>query len=281
MHHFSGSQPLQLSTPPPQSMSVSVPFLILSLHDELAHVPPVQLPLEQSGFVKLVFPDAQGNEAEPPQSRSVSEALMVPSMHVTGTHLLEAHSKPVKHIWEDVHSTHAHAPCVSAQIPAFPVGKVQGSAGAWPGAMNPLQKSAEQALPSSGTSVLSVTAVSTPIWHTYFAQSPTAFGLRSRVGSFSTLVLSHLPLLHCQFTHGFCCTCAVQSASDRQSRIGGLPPVPLLDELAFPPLPSTWRSGAHAPAEATNPKKNHIQRMSAASSPSAAASRAWPAAIEA
>src|SRR5437868_2297180 len=58
--------------PPPQSLSVSVPFLVWSVHEGFAHKPSVQMPSLQSDPLSHLEPAPQGGQSEPPQSLSVS-----------------------------------------------------------------------------------------------------------------------------------------------------------------------------------------------------------------
>jgi len=67
-HRFMGAHE------PPQSTSVSVPFMTVSVHDGTAHVlvvVPLHTLLEQSVAAAHFFPFAQGGQV-PPQFRSVS-----------------------------------------------------------------------------------------------------------------------------------------------------------------------------------------------------------------
>ncbi len=69
---------------PPQSMAVSVPFLMPSLHDPegATQTPPVQVPLVQSVPARQVLPLAQSAAQLPPQSMSVSVPFFTPSVQV-------------------------------------------------------------------------------------------------------------------------------------------------------------------------------------------------------
>src|SRR5436190_2068546 len=64
---------------PPQSLSVSLPFLTLSLHCGAAQVPAVQTPLSQSAPTEHLLPGTHGLQVAPPQSRSVSLPFFTPS----------------------------------------------------------------------------------------------------------------------------------------------------------------------------------------------------------
>jgi hypothetical protein len=57
---------------PPQSTSLSAPFVTLSLQVATRHVPPVQTPLEQSTAPRHALPSGQRLQALPPQSVSLS-----------------------------------------------------------------------------------------------------------------------------------------------------------------------------------------------------------------
>jgi hypothetical protein len=66
---------------PPQSVSVSIPFCIVSVHvgPGGAHVPPMQLLLTQSEFTPHMSPFMHWGQSGPPQSTSVSIPLCVMS----------------------------------------------------------------------------------------------------------------------------------------------------------------------------------------------------------
>ena len=65
---------------PPQSMSTSSPFLIVSRHDEQS--PWSQRPPVQSLLLAHVLPSAHLEQAEPPQSLSVSPWFFTVSVQV-------------------------------------------------------------------------------------------------------------------------------------------------------------------------------------------------------
>jgi hypothetical protein len=69
---------------PPQSTSVSPPFLCPSEHVAAGceQTPPVQTPLSQSLPVVQPLPSAHFGHVGPPQSMSVSVPFFVPSVHV-------------------------------------------------------------------------------------------------------------------------------------------------------------------------------------------------------
>jgi hypothetical protein len=68
---------------PPQSTSVSWPFLTLSKHEAPVawQMPPPQDPLEQSALARQPLPSAQVGQVPPPQSTSVSLPFFWLSMH--------------------------------------------------------------------------------------------------------------------------------------------------------------------------------------------------------
>jgi hypothetical protein len=73
--------------PPPQSVSVSAPFLTPSLQVGAAQVPPVQILLRQSVPALQVAPLGQPLHAPPPpQSMPVSVPFETPSLHVGARH---------------------------------------------------------------------------------------------------------------------------------------------------------------------------------------------------
>jgi hypothetical protein len=78
---FPPSQHAQL-VEPPQSTSVSPPFLTLSLHAAAAHsLPVVQTPSTQSVPAAHTLPTPHFAAQLPPQSTSVSVPFFTPSLH--------------------------------------------------------------------------------------------------------------------------------------------------------------------------------------------------------
>src|SRR5262245_6840044 len=78
---------------PPQSMSVSAPFLMPSLHPADCDVPPVQTPLAQSAAAVHVLPLAQRAQlVEPPQSVSLSPPFLTLSLHAAAAQRLLVHT---------------------------------------------------------------------------------------------------------------------------------------------------------------------------------------------
>jgi hypothetical protein len=69
---------------PPQSMSLSVPFLTASVHEGAAHVPLTHTPEAQSVPARQATPAAHGEHASPPQSTSVSFPFFTWSPQVAG-----------------------------------------------------------------------------------------------------------------------------------------------------------------------------------------------------
>src|SRR6266702_5347462 len=64
--------------PPPQSMSVSVPFFTASAQLGDWHVPPEQTRLWQSAELPHIWPGAHAGQVPPPQSMSVSDPSLIP-----------------------------------------------------------------------------------------------------------------------------------------------------------------------------------------------------------
>jgi hypothetical protein len=85
---------------PPQSLSVSIPFWMLSVHvGTAAHSPPVQRPLEQSVLPRHILPLAQrAAQIAPPQSLSVSSSFLMLSVHDAATVQRPVSNKHVK-LW--------------------------------------------------------------------------------------------------------------------------------------------------------------------------------------
>src|SRR5262245_35394607 len=67
---------------PPQSIAVSLPFFLPSLHVATAHLLFVQMALRQSPSDRQFLVSAQSGHVPPPQSMSVSALFLRPSMHV-------------------------------------------------------------------------------------------------------------------------------------------------------------------------------------------------------
>jgi hypothetical protein len=74
------SHPLQVV--PPQSTSVSDPFMTLSVQVESWHTLPVHTWLRQSSGTLHGFPAVQRGQVPPPQSTPVSTSFFTPSPHV-------------------------------------------------------------------------------------------------------------------------------------------------------------------------------------------------------
>jgi hypothetical protein len=81
---------------PPQSTSVSFPFLTPSVHVAATHLPPLEhLPLAgsaQSVFALQFLPTAHVGPQPPPQSTSVSVPFRLPSPHAAATHAPALHT---------------------------------------------------------------------------------------------------------------------------------------------------------------------------------------------
>jgi hypothetical protein len=67
--------------PPPQSMSVSLPFWMLSLHAAAAHLPSTHELDRQSLSVLQLRDTPHFGQLVPPQSMPVSPGLSTPSVH--------------------------------------------------------------------------------------------------------------------------------------------------------------------------------------------------------
>jgi hypothetical protein len=78
--------------PPPQSVSVSVPFFAPSVHRALVHTERSQKVLAQSLDFLQAFPIGQGWQAPPPQSTSVSTPFGVASVHDGVLHTPSVHT---------------------------------------------------------------------------------------------------------------------------------------------------------------------------------------------
>mmetsp|Transcript_24545 Transcript_24545/g.50957 ORF Transcript_24545/g.50957 Transcript_24545/m.50957 type:complete len:214 (-) Transcript_24545:353-994(-) len=79
--------------PPPQSTSVSAPFVTPSLHVTSVHLPLSHTPLAQSEFWVQSWPPPHFEQSGPPQSMPVSWPLRTPSVHV-GLYALPVHRSP-------------------------------------------------------------------------------------------------------------------------------------------------------------------------------------------
>ncbi len=77
--------------PPPQSLSVSFPFLTPSTHVAAWQSIPLHTPSTQSAATAHVSPVAHVDPQAPPQSMSVSEPFFTPSLQLAGTHTCIAH----------------------------------------------------------------------------------------------------------------------------------------------------------------------------------------------
>jgi hypothetical protein len=86
--------------PPPQSTSVSAPFMVPSVHEGAAaahvFVPGSQTVLVQSEPVVQALELAHFGHVAPPQSTSVSAPSFTPSVHEGVAHLPPVHTPPVQ-----------------------------------------------------------------------------------------------------------------------------------------------------------------------------------------
>jgi hypothetical protein len=76
---------------PPQSTSVSLPFLTESAQLELEHLPAVHTPLTQSVPMEQTLPDTHAEQL-PPQSTSVSLPFLKASVQVGKAHKPTVHT---------------------------------------------------------------------------------------------------------------------------------------------------------------------------------------------
>jgi hypothetical protein len=107
---------------PPQSTSVSVPFLAASVHVAVAQRPPVHAPLRQSVYVLQSIPFAQSAHVPPPQSTSVSKpffttSLQLVAMHFPAEHSLLAQSARTVHTLPFAQRVHEPPQSVSDSFP--------------------------------------------------------------------------------------------------------------------------------------------------------------------
>jgi len=72
--------------PPPQSTSVSVPFLTKSVHVEALHTLVMQTPEMQSEAIRQLLVSVHLAHELPPQSMALSDPFWMPSAHVGGRH---------------------------------------------------------------------------------------------------------------------------------------------------------------------------------------------------
>ncbi len=87
MHSFGAARQVA----PPQSISVSRPFLRPSVQDASLHVPPMQKPVAQSVSMVHALPsEHRAEHAAPPQSTSVSPWFLTPSGQVGAWHAFGA-----------------------------------------------------------------------------------------------------------------------------------------------------------------------------------------------
>ena len=80
--------PQVLQLPPPQSTSVSVPFLTPSMHLGGGHLP-LHIPFSQSDPPAHIWPEVHGTQSGPPQSTSVSRAFLTESKQVAVQEVVE------------------------------------------------------------------------------------------------------------------------------------------------------------------------------------------------
>ncbi len=105
---------------PPQSMSVSVPFLTASEHDAARHVPRHTLDA-QSEETRHTAPSLQALH-DPPQSLSVSLPFLTPSVHVGDVQEPLLHTRDVQsvlaaHVEKSGHGGHDPPQSVAVSVP--------------------------------------------------------------------------------------------------------------------------------------------------------------------
>lgn len=110
---FDRSHPRQ--TPPPQSTSVSRPFLTMSEHVGARQTMPVQTPLVQSVVTLHPRPSAQGRHVVPPQSTPVSSLFFTMSVQLDAWQLpllqiLLAQSVSTEHVLASAQGPHVGPP---------------------------------------------------------------------------------------------------------------------------------------------------------------------------
>jgi hypothetical protein len=121
---------------PPQSVSVSVPFLTRSVQLDAWHRPAVHTPLWQSPATLQTLPAAHLPHVPPPQSMSVSAPFLTLSVQVAARHL----SGEPKHtpLWQSAGSAHVapaphlgHAPPPQSTSVSVPFLTTSAQLGAW------------------------------------------------------------------------------------------------------------------------------------------------------
>jgi hypothetical protein len=99
---------------PPQSTSVSVPFMELFAHEPFRQNPSMQrAPVSQSAVIRHFFPLVHTTQVPPPQSVSVSAPFSAPSPHVGDVHTDAVHKLDV----QSVPATHEEPGKQRAQLP--------------------------------------------------------------------------------------------------------------------------------------------------------------------
>jgi hypothetical protein len=141
---------------PPQSMSVSVPFLMPSVQLAARHEPPIHTPLSQSPAAVQLRPAAQRGQPEvaPPQSRSVSLPFFTKSaqsavVHDVAMQTKLAQSPPPAHFLPGAQAGH-EPPQFTSDSEPFLTASMQDGAAQVPPMHTPLWQSpvAAQTLPS-------------------------------------------------------------------------------------------------------------------------------------
>ena len=120
MHFLVFAQPEQVL--PPQSTSVSVPFLTESEHDAAAQSPAEQTSLWQSVATPQPMPFAHLLEHDPPQSGPVSVPFLTPSEQLAAWHTLLVHtsvaqSAAMRQSFVTAHGEQAPPQSLSVSVP--------------------------------------------------------------------------------------------------------------------------------------------------------------------
>jgi hypothetical protein len=154
---------------PPQSTSVSVPFLTRSAQLGGWQVPEEQTPLTQSVPPWQVLPSGHGAQIPPPQSTAVSLPFFTPSAQLAAWQV-PAEQTPLAQSEPETHWTQEPAP--SHRTPPLEVHTEPAGLGDWPGTPA-TQRPTLQSLLADGRSPSSLAAARCPLpSHWFDLQSP-------------------------------------------------------------------------------------------------------------
>jgi hypothetical protein len=154
---------------PPQSTSVSTPFLTASAQLAGWQVPPLQTPLVQSPGAPQVLPSGHGAQVPPPQSTAVSAPFFTPSTQLA-TRQDPAAQTPLGQSAPPTHWTHAPAP--SHRTPPLEVHAEPAGLGDWLGTPATQTPTLQSPL-GDGRSTSSLAATRSPLpSHWFDLQSP-------------------------------------------------------------------------------------------------------------